>query len=396
MARKPKSESQANGITNESNSFGDSFKQFIFSDGDIEEKVDNNIVIPTGIDLLDTILGGGIRMHLTMFIGHSGGGKTAMALQILKSGQTIWGDKFLSAYIDTENSIDSDRMKSLGINPKSVLLPSVNTVESLFKCIEKVCAFKQQNKELMDIPSLIVWDSIPNTHTDAMMVADERNNMLPAQRAAILTFYLPKYVDKISKYNIALLAINQYRDDVSTDMYNKKKTLKNLKKGYTVPGGNSLVYNSMHIIDISAGKSLEEEYGFPCSLSNVYAIKNKKFKDNIDISVLYGFDTGFSKSNFWTNYEMLKTFKYIKPGAWTYLTDMPEVKFRQKEVFNVYNTNVDFKNAFDSNVKDCIRINFMEKYKNCENNEYSDILDESVDDISDSNVKEDSDSFELE
>ena len=98
------------------------FKSFLSESG-IDAKVENDTVIPTGIDLLDTILGGGIRMHFSMFVGTPGGGKSALALQVVKSGQSIWGDKFLTFYIDTEESVDEDRLTSLGIDPSLVIIP---------------------------------------------------------------------------------------------------------------------------------------------------------------------------------------------------------------------------------------------------------------------------------
>lgn len=368
MARPPKQKKDPSQTSGEP-FIMDDFKSFLYEEG-IEEVQDNSLVLPTGIDLLDTILGGGFKMHLSMLVGHSGGGKTALALQVIKAGQSVpeWKGKFITVYVDTENSVDNDRLLALGIDPNYVQFPDVYTVEGVFKCIEKVCAFKEKNKHLMEIPTLFIWDSIANTQTDSMDASDERNNMMQAQRAGVISYYLPKYTRKCKKYNICFLSINQYRDDVNVDIYSKKKTLKYLKKGNIIPGGKSLIYNTFHIVDVSAGQELvnkdgENTYGFTCSKTEVYAIKNKKFKPNVNIDLIYGFDTGFTNSNLWTNFEMLKEYKYITAGAWTYLRDMPEIKFRQKEIENIYNDNPEFKKSFDSAVAECLKEQYVDRYK---------------------------------
>jgi hypothetical protein len=50
-------------------------------------------------------------------------------------------------------------------------------------------------------------------------------------------------------------------------------------------------------------------------------------------------------------------------GAWNYLSDIPEVKFRTKDAEDIYNTNENFKEAFNKAAKDVIDTEITSKNK---------------------------------
>ena len=72
------------------------------------------------------------------------------------------------------------------------------------------------------------------------------------------------------------------------------------------------------------------------------------------------FTTGFS--NFWTNYNFLKLTKRLNSGAWNFLVSLPDKKFRTKDAPELYNTDDEFKVAYDTAVKEAIQTEIIEKY----------------------------------
>lgn len=349
-------------------SLQDSFSSFLTKTEKIMPSEDNMTTIPTGIDVLDAILGGGVATKLVQFVGVPGSGKSALAAQVMATGQKKWPGKFLSVYIDTESSVTTNRLAQLGVrNPPIKPYDDNVTVETIFKIVEKMCVYKEgeldKNPDILDVPYLIVWDSVANTMTEKGMDAEEYKNVV-GQRAAILTHYLPKYVGKLDKYNICLLAVNQLRDKIQMGVTKEYPNMKFLPDK-NVPGGYSLLYNSFQLFTLRQfGKVLTaDDYGFEGVRVHARGVKNKLFTPNIGVDVVFNYDKGFS--NFWTNYELLKTFKRITVGGgWVKLQSYPkEKRFRQKQVLEVYKEDEEFRECWNHEVKKLIKVEYIEKYK---------------------------------
>jgi len=344
-----------------------------FLESSLKIKPNDDIVstIPTGIDVLDAILGGGVGTKLIQFIGVPGAGKSALAGKVMATAQKKWPGKFLGVYIDTEQSMTTERLMQLGVkNPPIKPYNGDITVETVFKVIERVCAHKdrisEEDPSILDIPSLIIWDSVANTMTDKGMDVDEYKSVL-GQRAALLAHYLPKYVSKLDGYNICLLAINQLRDKIQMGRTPEAPNMKFLPDK-NIPGGNSLLFNSYQIFNFRQfGSPLtSEDYGFDGVRVRGQGVKNKLFTPNIKIEMVFSFEHGFS--NFWTNYELLKKFKRITVGGgWVKLQSYPkEKRFRQKQVLEVYKEDEEFRECWNNEIDELIRTEYIEKYKNLE------------------------------
>lgn len=320
--------------------------------------------IPTGIDLLDAVLGGGVCTSLTQFVGMPGSGKSTLASKVIATGQRKWPGKFISVYIDSEESMTTDRLSELGIIYPKIKPYRENKIESVFKIIEAICAYKESNPELIDIPSIIVWDSIANTIPEKALSVENVSQVL-GLKAAMLSFLLPKYVNKINRYNIALIGINQMRDKI--DMggpYSKTPSVLRFLPNNSIPGGLSLQHNTTQLFWCRQSSMIDEDvYGFECIKVVGKLVKNKLFTPNIDIELVYSFSKGFT--NFWTNYELLKKFKRINVGGgWVKLNGYDsDTKFRQKEAIFRYQDDEKFKKAWDENVKDVIQKEYIDKYK---------------------------------
>jgi len=327
----------------------------------IQNPDDSNVkVIPTGIGVLDTILGGGVATKLFQVVGQPGCGKSALVARILATAQRTWPAKFMSVYIDSESAMSEDRLAELGVNyPRIKPYCEDISVEKVFKFVEQICVLKTEHPEYMDIPACVVWDSIANTLSDKGMEVEDKNSVM-GQKAAVLSHLLPKYVNKMSKYNVSLIGVNQLRDKIEMGITHAPPTLKFLADK-NIPGGNSLLYNSSQLIFLRQREVLKD-YGFDGIIVSVRSIKNKLFTPNIEVELVFSYEHGYS--NFWSNYELLKKFKRVTVGGgWVTLDGFSGKKCQQKQAIQKYKEDSEFKEAWDNAVKDLLKTEYLDKYQ---------------------------------
>ncbi|MEM3860822.1 MAG: hypothetical protein QW478_15745, partial [Candidatus Micrarchaeaceae archaeon] len=242
------------------------------------------------------------------------------------------------------------RLSSLGLT--GIKPRTGYTLEGIFRDIEAFCEFKEK-KNITDVPSLVIWDSIANTSTESDTKTLNINETL-GLKARILSGKLPVLLNKINNANITILAINQLRDDISMGMFTSNTPdLKHLDHDKKVPGGHSLMYNSSQMFQNSLKTSYDNEknespYGFRSSIIKVKSVKNKFFPDNYTVELVVDVANGID--NVYTNFELLKKMKKINVSAWNSLVNYPDLKFRLKELRQIYNTDNKFKEKFDEEV----------------------------------------------
>jgi len=140
---------------------------FLKQNFEVQEEDREQIVVSTGLDLLDAISGGGFGMNLVMLVGQPGSAKSTLAAKVLAEAQRVHKPKFISKYFDSEQSTTKQRLSDLGVNYPPIEPNSQSvTVEKIMKSIDGICKFKDDNPELLPIPSMVVWDSIANTLTE--------------------------------------------------------------------------------------------------------------------------------------------------------------------------------------------------------------------------------------
>jgi len=333
-----------------------------FLEDKVEMKQDSGIksTIPTGIDLLDAILGGGLAIGaLDIIVGQPGSGKSMLAIQTLGQAQRQFSGELIGAYLDSEEATTAVRLSNLGVRfPRIKPYPDI-TVEKVFKFLEGLCLFKEK-KKLIHIPSVVVWDSIANTLSEKEREADDVNQVI-GYKARMLSILIPKYVARCAQYNISLIAVNQLRDVLSIGQFAAPKDLKFMSSSKDMPGGTVLKYNAFHLLEMKVKTQLKPEmYGFDGVINKVKCVKNKLFPPNIEVEIVGSFTTGFS--NFWTNFNFLKETKRLKAGAWNSLVNYPEKKFRTKDAEVMYNTDDEFKQKFDEAANEAIQVEIIEKY----------------------------------
>lgn len=345
----------------------DEFSNFLETKAEITSDIGVKQVISTGIDLVDAILGGGFAIGaLSMIVGQPGSGKTMLAIQTIAQGQLQYNGKLLGMFLDSEEATTTVRLANLGVKYPKIKPYTDITVEKVFKIIEGLSVFKQQ-KKIVDVPGIVVWDSIANTLTQKERETDDPNSVI-GYKARLLSILVPKYVAKCAQNNICFLSVNQLRDSLAMGQFAPPPELKLMGAQKTIPGGNILRFNAFQLVEmkvksvISPGKAEDSsKYGFEGTIVKVKCVKNKLFSPNVEVEVVGSFTSGFS--NFWTNYNFLKNTKRLNSGAWNYLVSLPNTKFRAKDALEIYNTDSEFKTKFDEEVKDAINIEIIEKYK---------------------------------
>jgi RecA/RadA recombinase len=316
--------------------------------------------IPTGIDLLDTIMGGGFAVgSMGVITGNPGSGKTMVALQTMGAGQRKYNGNILVSMLDSEEATTTIRMSNLGVNHPKIKPYNDITVEKVFKFLEGMCLYKEM-KGIIDTPSIVVWDSVANTLSQREREVEDINQAI-GYKGRLLSLLIPKYLSKLSAYNICLICINQLRDVIQIGPFTAAKELKYMTQGKTMPGGNSLKFNAFHLIEMKAKESAtRDKFGFDGYFAELHCVKNKLFPPNIKISIAGNFTTGFS--NFWTNYKFLADNKRFITGAWNYLSELPNIKMRTKDSEDTYKTNPVFKEAFDKAVQETLKTEIIDKY----------------------------------
>jgi len=337
------------------------FNSFLEEKVSIKEEMGEKRFIPTGIDLLDAVMGGGFTIGtLEMIVGAPGSGKSMLAMQALGNAQKVYKNEgLLAGYLDSEHSTTWQRLANLGVrNPKIKPYSEDITVERVFRYLEGLCLFKLE-KGLIDTPSVVVWDSIANTLSQKELEAEDPNSVI-GYKARLFSLLIPKYVSKCSKFNICLLTINQLRDSMKLGQFAPPKDLKYLSHTKEIPGGNVLKFNSFHLLELKVKSAIDpNKVGFEGFIGKVKLVKNKMFVPNIEIDIVGDFVRGFN--NFYTNYNFLVDTKRLKSGAWNYLVNMPDKKFRTKDAKELYDTDENFRKAFNDAKDEAIYKELIEK-----------------------------------
>jgi RecA/RadA recombinase len=334
------------------------FSSFLETSGEISPDSGIKNVVPTPIDLVNAILGGGFACgSMSIILGVPGGGKSCLAGQLVASLQERFPGA-LAAFLDSEEATTTLRLYNLGVRKPPLKPYNDITVEKVFKFLEGLCLFKEQ-KKIIDIPSLVIWDSIANTLSQKEREAEDINSVI-GYKARVLSILIPKYVAKLARFNIALVAVNQLRDLIQIGNFTPPKDMKFMPTGKDMPGGNILKFNAFQMLNMKVKSVVDpKKLGFEGQIVEVACIKNKLFMPNVPVEIVGNFVTGFN--NFWSNYNFLVKVKRLESGAWNYLVTLPTKKFRTIDVEEVYKTDLTFKAAFDEAVKEAIQKEIIEK-----------------------------------
>lgn len=213
--------------------------------------------ISTGCLSLDTSIGvGGIpKGMITELSGPEGSGKTTIALNTAK-GLAEKGGKTL--YIDVENLLNKEIMKAvLGENAKieNIIPLTPDSAEDAFIMAEMGLASGEFE--------LIIIDTI-----GAMASKKEKENRFDkatvGQLPTLVSRFIKRNIFTIRTNNIAVLALNQIRDNVGAYV-----------KSYKTPGGHLLGHEAVVRISLTKGENLTRGKEIVGILTKFVVKKNK-------------------------------------------------------------------------------------------------------------------------
>lgn len=170
--------------------------------------------IPTGVFVLDRILGGGFPCgKITEVYGKESVGKSSIALMCALHTQGM------VVYLDLEHGLNIDLARQVGIDFDRFIVVQPNCAEEAFKIIDK---------SARNDVSLIVVDSVAALSPRAEVEGDFGDANIGIV-ARLMSSGLRKIVPKISESNTALIFINQIRDKIGV-----------IGGGSVTTGGNAL------------------------------------------------------------------------------------------------------------------------------------------------------------
>lgn len=233
------------------------------------KKVDS---ISTGCVSLDTSIGvGGIpKGMLTELFGPEGSGKTTIALNTAKQ-VTQSGGKVL--YIDVENLLNTEILRSVlgeNIEVENIQILTPDSAEMAFTMAEMGIESGEFN--------LIVIDSIGAMASKAEKEKEFDKDTM-GQLPKLVGRFIKRNVYDIRTSNIAVLLINQVRDNVGSYI-----------KSYKTPGGHQLQHQVAVRISLTKGEDLkrgEEKVG----IVTKFVVKKNKLAPpfrSFTIPILFG------------------------------------------------------------------------------------------------------------
>lgn len=253
---------------------------------------------------IDYLTDGGLpKGRLILIAGEPSAGKSSLTIQVAES----FGKNIL--YMDTEATLTTDYIESLGADP-----------ESFNHCIpettEIMCNIIRANIPNYDA---IIVDSINNSASNEQMKKLAGDKTM-ANRALVLSTQLPILVGLANQHNTALIFLSQVRENINKANKYSPDTV--------VPGGKSLHHNSSLTLELFKSSKKEEETDKKkdVNLNNVNKVvtgnavrikctKNKVGKVNRQVTIDFLYGEGYVIEN--DVIAVAIEFKIIeKAGSW--------------------------------------------------------------------------------
>lgn len=215
-------------------------------------------MLPTGSYAFDELLGGGIpRSRIIEIYGEPSQGKSSMSLflaaQFQKNGKLV-------AYLDGENSYDSDYAKKFGVDTTKLIISQFETLEQAFDVIKSLAETNEVD--------LIIVDSVASL-VPKSEIEEDSSTMLKdtyAVQARLLSKALRIVVGPIARSKTSVVLLNQTRSKVG-QFYGPKETSS---------GGKAIKFYSSVRLSVSTiekiKNSKDEVIG---STLKITAVKNK-------------------------------------------------------------------------------------------------------------------------
>lgn len=306
---------------------------------------DNDVkCIPTGIDLLDTVLGGGVPLgKLISMTGAAGSSKSTCAVRYVVGFQH-YDPRALGIYIDVEQAISMKRLVELGCDPhRTKLISKAVTMEDISSIVQGVIKYKITNK-MTDVPYIIIWDSESVTPTKKSLEVTESSKVM-GEHSRTLGFIMNQLIPLIAKANVTLVVISQLRDKISQNPYEVRFDM-NFGSNQKITGGSVMQYYPFNMCRTRNKGDLDYDMlGIRGFKTEMTFIKNKNFAPKVPIQVVLDYATGFS--DFWTKENLIRERKGFTSGPKTSLVNYKDFKFSRRDIKNIYDTDETFRQKFE-------------------------------------------------
>lgn len=169
-------------------------------------------VIPTGIISLDRHMRGGLpRGRFTHLYGMKSVGKSTLAILSVRNALKVEPDRAV-LYLDTENALDFDYMRALGVDPddERFIYSAPDDGEDAILIAQKLMATGDL--------SLLVLDSVTGVISEARLQNDPGKGM-PAVTARMMSEFCQRLARSQSKHNTATLLLNHLGGTMKTDFH---------------------------------------------------------------------------------------------------------------------------------------------------------------------------------
>lgn len=303
-----------------------------------------------------------------MLIGRSGCGKTTLAIQIAKN---IVGDKGDIFHDDIESGSIYNRRKVLTGWTDEHLKNNYRyrntgiTAESFFKTLSLIHKIKMENYDnlvedtgyldpfgnhIMKLPpTCYILDSIPMLMPEKFADEEELSGQMAVTAGAKTnSMIFKRIIPMLKSANIILITINHITDDIAINpMQRKKAPVAWVKSGESLPGGKAVTYlaNLMIRLDDNTKLKPDEGLGISGSLVDAQFVKSRSGKASSVCTLVFNQDSGFDPDL--SLFILLKNEKKINgAGAYLYIGDHSEKKFRQSEIKKKLNEDEEFRKIF--------------------------------------------------
>ena len=294
-----------------------------FLDGSDTTPTDIKDFVSTGSTMLDLAISnkpnGGIAVgRITEINGLESSGKSLLGAHMLAETQKKGG---VAVYIDTETSVSTEFLSSIGVDVQSMLYLHLETVEDIFSAIEEIVSKVRESDK--DRLVTILVDSLAAATTKVELEAEFDKDGWATSKAIILSKAMRKITQMIGRQKIALVFTNQLRQKLGV-MFGDP---------WTTSGGKALPFHASTRIRLkNLGQIKDTKKNTIGMKMRAQVIKNRLGPPMRHADFELYFETGIDDDGSWLH--VMKDHKLVKQGgAWYTMNnqDGKELKFQSKD-----------------------------------------------------------------
>tara|TARA_R100001230_G_C5676615_1_gene182393 strand:- start:274 stop:1404 length:1131 start_codon:yes stop_codon:yes gene_type:complete len=298
-----------------------------FLDGAEDTPTDLTEWISTGSSILDLAISnrpnGGLPVgRITEITGMEASGKSLLAAHLLANTQKKGG---LAVYIDTENAMNEEFLRAIGIDISKLLYIQLETVEDIFEVIENIILkIKESDKDRL---VSIAVDSVAAATTKVEQAQDYDKEGWATSKAIVLSKGMRKITQLIGRERVALIFTNQLRQKLGV-MFGDP---------WTTSGGKAIQFHASCRLRLKAAGQIkakiagkEQTIGIK---TKAVVVKNRMGPPLRTAEFNIYFESGIDDTGSWL--QVMKDYNLLKQGGswYTYSCDVTgeDIKFLSKD-----------------------------------------------------------------